>query len=210
MKVLKKLIIDFGQCKIELDEFDELLQNNELGESKDILPFFRARENLSAFTGSTLFCTYKSTEFANEFPLFGDFVCDLISYDGIRNQYSFIEFEDAKKDSVFKINGNKATHEWSPRFEHGFSQLIDWFWMLSDMKNTTKFSNMFRKSGFSYHGLLVIGRDHFLNQELIGRLNWRKDYVRVDSKAIECLTYDELARQLRNRLDVIIDVMNLR
>jgi len=39
--------------------------------------------------------------------------------------------------------GAKATLEWSERFEHGFSQVPDWFWKLNDRTPTSEFAHRF-------------------------------------------------------------------
>jgi hypothetical protein len=33
--------------------------------------------------------------------------------------------EDGRRDSIFKRAGTKANPEWSSRFDHGFSQIVD-------------------------------------------------------------------------------------
>ncbi len=62
---------------------------------------------------------------ASEFDIFGDHVADLAVGDTTRHQYCLIEFEDACESSIFR-KASKATPEWAPRLEHGFSQLLDW------------------------------------------------------------------------------------
>ncbi|EDN67576.1 conserved hypothetical protein [Beggiatoa sp. PS] len=104
--------------------------------------------------------------------------------------------------SIFKKNPNKATPEWSPRFEHGISQIIDWFWKLDDMKNTTDFQNQFGIGHIRYYGLLISGRTADLSHREKTRLKWRLEKVLVDSKPIFCLTFDQLFYHLENRLRI--------
>ena len=77
--------IDIKQCLIELEEFENLLRDNkELNERKDILPFFKERQHLSACIG-----WYAPDNFCNqikhEFTLFGDFRADLVVGDSVNN-----------------------------------------------------------------------------------------------------------------------------
>ncbi len=51
-------------------------------------------------------------------------------------------------------------------------------------------------------GLLVIGRDQFIDDADQQRFERWRDRVVVDSRAIVCLTYDQLARDFRDRLTV--------
>jgi hypothetical protein len=191
--------IDIKQCWVELEEFENLLRDNkELNERKDILPFFKERQHLSACIG-----WYAPDNFCNqikhEFTLFGDFRADLVVGDSVNNIYCFIEFEDATKDSIF-INKERSTSEWSPRFGHGFSQIIDWFWKIDDVKNTSQFRSIFGTENIEYQGILVIGRDEFLSELEKARLKWYLNKVVVDSRQVFCKTFDQLARDTRNRL----------
>ena len=70
---------------------------------------------------------------AYEYPLFGDFRCDLAVADSVTRACTFVEFEDAGPRSLFVQHGDKATREWSPRFDHGYSQVVNWFYKLQDM-----------------------------------------------------------------------------
>ncbi|MBE9248615.1 DUF4263 domain-containing protein [Dolichospermum sp. LEGE 00240] len=199
MRGLDSFDIDIKQCWVELEEFENLLRNNkELNERKDILPFFKERPHLSACIG-----WYAPDNFCNqikhEFTLFGDFRADLVVGDCVNNIYCFIEFEDATKDSIF-INKERSTSEWSHRFKDGFSQIIDWFWKIDDVKNTSQFRSIFGTENIEYQGILVIGRDEFLSELEKARLKWYLNRVVVDSRKVICKTFDQLARDIRNRL----------
>jgi Domain of unknown function (DUF4263) len=73
---------------------------------------------------------------ATEFDILGDHTADVAVGDSQSHQYCFIEFEDAATDSVFRKKGNKSTLEWSDRFDHGSSQIIDWLLWLENQRNT--------------------------------------------------------------------------
>ena len=199
MRGLDSFDIDIKQCWVELKEFENLLRDNkELNERRDILPFFKGRPHLSACIG-----WYAPDNLCNqikhEFTLSGEFRADLVVGDSVNNIYCFIEFEDATKDSIF-VNKERSTSEWSSRFEHRFSQIIDWFWKIDDVKNTSQFRSIFGSENIEYQGILVIGRDEFLSELEKARLKWYLNRVVVDSRKVICKTFDQLARDTRNRL----------
>jgi hypothetical protein len=202
MKGLDSFTIDLKKCRFELDEFEKLLLNNsELQESKDILPFFKDRLHLSAFIGSYVPNIVRFNQLKHEFSFFGDFRADLVVGDSVNNTYCFIEFEDATKDSIF-VNKGRSTSDWSPRFEHGFSQIIDWFWKIDDFKNTTLSRSIFESENIEVYGILIIGRDAFISPLDKARLKWRLNKVLVDSRKVICITFDQLARDIRDRLSL--------
>lgn len=200
MKGFDTYAFDLKQCRVELDELGELLSgHSHLQERKHVLPFFQARRHLSAFIGSYFPYLASPDRLAYEYDLFGDFACDLAVGDSMTGQYCFVEFEDATATSLFVAKGTKATLEWSPRFEHGFSQVLDWFWKLNDMDGTTEFVHRFGLTA-SYEGMLIIGRSTGLSHKEQKRLRWRRDKVVSDSKHVHCVTYDELYQHLDSRL----------
>ncbi|MDD1428630.1 DUF4263 domain-containing protein [Dolichospermum sp. ST_sed9] len=199
MRGLDSFDIDIKQCWVELKEFENLLRDNkELNERRDILPFFKGRPHLSACIG-----WYAPDNLCNqikhEFTLSGEFRADLVVGDSVNNIYCFIEFEDATKDSIF-VNKGRSTSEWAPRFKDGFSQIIDWFWRIDDYKNTAQFRSIFGTENIEYQGIIVIGRDEFLSELEKARLKWYLNRVVVDSRKVICKTFDQLARDTRNRL----------
>lgn len=202
MKRLDSFNLDLKQCLIELEELEKLLLNNrELKESRDILPFFKQRLHLSAFIGYYVSGVNRCDRIKHEFTFFGDFRADLVVGDSVNNIYCFIEFEDATKDSIF-VDTGRSTSDWSRRFEHGFSQIIDWFWKIDEEKNTTSFRSIFGSENIEFCGLLIIGRDTFLSDIDKARLKWRLNKVLVDSRKVICITFDQLARDIRDRLSL--------
>lgn len=189
-------------CRAELNEFRDLLAASpELEERRDILPFFRERRHLSAFIGSYSPYVSDYDQLAYEYSLFGDFSCDLVAGHSQARSYCFVEFEDARRDSIFVTRKGRSTPEWSSRFEHGFSQLVDWFWKLDDAGPSAEFRHRFGPRQPYILGMLVVGRDHALHHREQHRLDWRLARVVVDSKPVLCLTYDQLLAQLDKRLE---------
>jgi len=204
---MKKFIdhtFDFGVYERELSEFKLLLDNNaELSEKDDILPFFKARPNLSSQIATLIPHMVKNEKIAFEFDIYGDFASDIAVGDLSSNTFCFIEFEDAKPESIFVQNGKKYKLEFSSRLEHGFSQIIDWFYKLDGLQNTDDLEERFGKNKIEYEGILIIGRDKFLNESLKKRLNWRAKKTVVNSKHLYCYTFDELHDILDEKIKLL-------
>jgi hypothetical protein len=193
MKVLQPVQWKLSKCVKELKELRKLLLGSSaLSERDEILPFFKERLHLSAFVGSFHEDLLNYNLVAHEYNLFGDFMCDLVVGDSANKGYGFVEFEDAAPNSIFVKKKGKASLEWAPRFERGFSQLIDWFYKLDDMEKTAEFAGRFGAPVVKYFGLLVVGKDESLKDKEARRLNWRQDKTLVNSNKIKCVTFDQL------------------
>ena len=210
MKDLENIKFDVKECIKQLNEFKNLLDSKEeLAEGKDILPFFKQNNHLSAYIASFNPNIAEYDRIAYEFDVWGDFKTDLSVGDSKSRAFCFIEFENAEKDSVFKTAGKKTTTDWSPRFEHGFSQIVDWFYKLEDQRSTRDFRAKFGGEDVTYIGILVVGRSRFVNEKDKSRLNWRSDKMIINSVPILCLTYDELYEKLDSRLKLFKAVYEL-
>jgi len=208
MAQLKTLELKKQQAKAELKAFKALLDGKgqgDLGEASDLLPFFDANEHLCALIGmyNPNIVDYKNISIAREFSVFGDHRADLVIGDMKNKQFCFIEFEDAKSTSIFNITATKATPDWSPRYEHGFSQLIDWILWIENNKGNTAYAGRFQAASIQFIMLLIIGRDRDLSDPALReRFNWRSDSVVVASKKVNCITYDKLYDDLSTRLKI--------
>ena len=78
------------------------------------------------------------------------------------------------------------------RFDHGYSQIIDWSYKLEDMKKSDAFAGQFGARSIDYAGILLAGREHFLQPPEKERLEWRRMNVIVASRNIHCVTFDGL------------------
>jgi hypothetical protein len=205
MKVFESLVFDPRQCRNEVAELRQWLAHHPtLDEKRQILPFFRARRHLSAFVASSTSIVDRYDRIAFEYPLFGDFGCDLVVGDSARNAYCFIEFEDAGPTSLFVQRGKRVSREWSPRLEHGYSQIIDWFHKLDDMRRSDDLIARFGSRSIVFAGVLIIGRDQYLAHGETERLAWRKANVVVASQLIRCRTFDGLVEDLEARLETFL------
>jgi hypothetical protein len=202
MKTFQRLAFDPVRCRRQLGELRRWLDRRpELDGRRHILPFFRKRPDLAAFIASYSPNVIRFDRLAFEYPLFGDFTCDLVVGDSVKNSYCFIEFEDAGPDSLFVRRGKRATREWSPRFDHGYSQVIDWFCLLDDLRKSDAFAARFGARSIHYTGILLVGRDQFLLPGERERLEWRRSNVVVASQQVQCVTFDGLLEDLTARLE---------
>jgi Domain of unknown function (DUF4263) len=207
MAVLTPITINKKHLKNELKAFNHLLNDPtraELKENQDILPFFDANKNLCAFMGSIYnsnILAIKDVSIAREFDVFGDHSADLVIGDENKHAYTFVEFEDAQADSIFVKRRGKRTPEWSTRFDHGNSQLIDWILWIDANEGTPGFKARFHAPNIQYNTILVIGRDKFLTPDLRERMDWRSRKVVIASHHVHCITFDELHDDLMRRLE---------
>jgi hypothetical protein len=208
MKTFDVVHLDGVRLRRDLQDFRRLLaQKQSLKEATDILPFFRKRPQLAAFCGRYNSKLSNPDLLAHEYDLFGDFSCDLVVGDSRKKMYTFIEFEDAGPKSLFVKQGEKATREWSrewsPRLDHGYGQIIDWFYKLADRENSEDYEARFGKRSVEVAGVLVIGRDHHMNTGERMRFEWRRRNVAVATRRIECVTFDELLADLQDFLETM-------
>ncbi len=193
-------IFDPVACQADLDALDHLLATNvELSERDDILPFFRNHPNLVAFLGSYNPNINTYDRLGAEVTLFGAFTADFVAGDWTNHTYCFVECEDARSNSIFVSRGRRTT-DWSPRFDHGFSQIVDWLWMLDDQEHTLAFEEQFGARPIDVTALLVVGRDSGISGADRRRLKWREKNIVVNSHHIYCTTFDDLLRVLRRRV----------
>ena len=141
----------------------------------------------------------KIDRLGHEMDVFGHFRCDVVVGNSTERAYSLIEFEDATEGSVFR-KGPKYNDEWGPRLEHGFSQLVDWFWTIDDQRQTREFARRFGGNDAIFFGMLVVGRRKFLPESGADRLRWRTRNVLIGNQTITCITFDDLYDGLRDRL----------
>jgi Shedu protein SduA, C-terminal len=201
MKEFKTIVFDPAKCRKQLSQFKKLLDSKKvLIERKELQPFFRSREQLTAFFGTYAPDIGPANRLAYEFPLFGDFAADIVLGNADIGEYCLIELEDAGATSILRKVKGKATKEWAPRFDHGCSQLVDWFYALDDMKKTGAFAKHFGHGHIKFFGLLVIGRSDDLSDDDRTRLKWRTEKVLVDSHPLTCLTFDEIYLHLERRI----------
>lgn len=140
-----------AKCKKEVKELGDLLKSKaELSEKNAVLPFFRTRDQICSLIGSIIPAIGLAPEVCREFSFLGDFSADLLVGNKSAKQFLAVEFEDAGLESIFKSAPGRKTKDWSPRFEHGSSQLIDWFATLDDYKKIDKFKREYGQGTSSF------------------------------------------------------------
>lgn len=199
-KDLGDFVLDPAKCRQELTDLQTLLSASaELSERNEIQPLFKQSPHLSSFIGACVPQIGVPDRLGFEVSLLGDFTADLVVGSQKENAYCLIEFEDARTESIFR-KSSRSTPEWGFRFEHGFSQIVDWFCQLEDFRRTDRFRRLFGSGPVTFYAMLLIGRSNTLSDDDVRRLRWRTDKVLIDSNTVLCLTYDQLHRQLSDRL----------
>ena len=200
--VLETIVFDPAEFRRELQAFDALLQSKaDLSEQKDIQPFFKASKQLTAYMGTFAPSIAVASEICFEYEFFGDFKADILLGSKQEKEFCVVEFEDGKRDTIFKKQKRKNP-EWSARFEHAFSQIVDWFYNLEDFKNTQGFSATFGPGHTSFTGLLVMGRSASLDDTQQSRLKWRTDTILIGKHKVSCITFDDLHASLLRKFSL--------
>ena len=169
----------------------------------DIQPLFKASKASVGLPGTFAPDIGPATDLAYDFPFFGDYRADLFVGRKSAAHFCVVEFEDGGPDSIFKRQPNRPNPEWSARFEHGFSQLADWFFNLDDYKKNHGFTKTFGYGHVSFTGLLVIGRSAGLDDMRRTGLRWSFDKVLIDSNAVICVNYYCVYELLRSTIHAV-------
>lgn len=204
--------LDCVTCERNLDELNVLLSKNtdldELGPN-GLQEFFWSRPDLLILIGDCFGIAVGKgkVRFQKELSIYQEFRTDFAVASLDNKKILFIEFEDAKENSVFEIKTDGKTavsYQWGTRFEHGFSQVVDWYYRLEDMIRTNKMTEHFGVSELDFKGILVVGRSTHINKTgNKNRFEWRKKKTVIDSKELKCLTFDNLKDEMVERFDAI-------
>ena len=198
---LEPFQLNWDQAEADLPAFKALLDRNvPLSEKNDILPFFAARPHLIGVAATLFFPAEVVDQIRREFSLFAHFRADWVAGDSKNGRYVFLEFEDARPNSVFE--DGKYHNAWGQRLEQGFSQIVDWFWSLDRYRDTPDYRRNFGVRAPEFLGLLVIGRRAYLaaQNDLEDRLRWRARHLSVHGATVRCITFDEFYDALESRL----------
>jgi hypothetical protein len=200
--VLETIVFDPAAFRQELNAFETLLKSKaDLAERADIQPFFKANKHLTAYIGTLYLNIAVATEVCFEFDLAGDFRADILLGSKKANQFCVVEFEPGEEDAIFRKQADRKNPEWSPRFEHAFSQIVDWFYSFEDQKNTAAFQSTFGTGEITFASLLVMGRASNMDNPKMRRLAWRTKKVLIDSNKVTCITFDTLHAALKEKFE---------
>jgi hypothetical protein len=203
MRTFESVTVDLELLSGELDDLGRFLSDNKtLKERDQVLPFFKGRAQLRAALGLLNANVELPDRIAVELELFGDCFCDAASGDSNTSSYMLVEFEDAMEYSIFRrLERGKTLRRWSPRFERGFSQLVDWAWRLTtEGSSSAAYRRIFGANDAAIHFLLIAGRDADLSSDDIVRLRWRANNISFGAFKMSCCTFDDLLNSLRRRL----------
>lgn len=193
---LNNFVPDISEARKQLQTFGEFLTNHPTFKEQTVLAKLDAWKHLFGFAPNSLnACDCLKFEFE-----LGNFRADAVIGDSVEHRFCFIEFEDALKTSIF-TKSKRSYDTWSKRFEGGFSQLIDWFEHLNYMEHNPLLKDTFGSQTIEIEGILVIGRDAFLDDQNRCRLRWRQNHVLIDSHKIACLTFDQFYRKIDRRIN---------
>ncbi len=203
---------DINECDRQIQELQNFLTTNEEikeGGENGLQKFFSDRPNLILLLGYWHF-GLEPAFYKPEVNLFSnEFRADFVVADRQKRKFVFVEFEDATEDSIFKLKSKNSdsantSYEWSSRYEHGLSQVIDWYYRMDDYERTNKFEEYFGHRQINYVGLLVIGRDKFIQQSgLMQRFRWRSSKTIINSKSLHCMTFDQLLEESMEKLSTL-------
>jgi len=193
---------DLRALRAELDGFGQLLRpGTPLGEAEHILPYVRESRHLAAAFGFANRALGAPDLLAVEKPLLGSFRCDVAVGSLAARQFTLVELEDARENSVFQAVRGREYPRWSGRFERGFSQLVDWAWRIDhERQPSATLEAAFGTVDPRIHYLLVIGRDHWIAAAGRARLDWRHLHNGISGQRTTVWTYDDLFSFIDDRL----------
>lgn len=201
-EVFDRYTRNLNALRAELDAFGGLLQSGTpLGETKQILPFVRRSRHLAAAFGFANHALGAPDLLAMERPLFGCFRCDVAIGSSTARQFTLVELEDARENSVFEAVKGRGFPRWSSRFERGFSQLVDWAWRIDyERQPSAALEAAFGTSDPRIHYPLVIGRDQWIGAAGRARLDWRHLHNGISEQRTTIWTSDDLFTFISDRL----------
>lgn len=205
--------LDLPAVYIDLAALDKLLADkDELDETGtgSLQAFFTSRPNLLLLMSHAFCPGLLPAAYLPECSVVHEFRADYAMANHDRSKFLFVEFENAKEDSIFtskaKTKANRS-FQWSRAFERGFSQVVDWYFRIDDYQKTSKIEEHVGAPKIDYVGILLPGRDCFLKQAgLMQRFEWRRKFTLINSQHLHCFTFDELALELRGHYDTLIDL----
>jgi Shedu protein SduA, C-terminal len=148
----------------------------------------------------------KPNRYKFEFQIQGAFRADLVVGSLPQASFVLVEFEGAEANSIFGRGGTVQMKDWSRQIEHGFSQLVDWAWVMDD--ETQLLRNAFGCGEIRTISLVVCGRDHFMDETERKRFQWRRENIRISATNAKCLTYDDLLVFFESQIEAIKSYLN--
>ncbi|MDQ2803197.1 MAG: DUF4263 domain-containing protein [Pseudomonadota bacterium] len=203
MGLLQPVIPDRRALLRDVENFRSFLSGSPRAERAEFLPFFGARAQLCAFLATFNSAVRRPDHVAYEFPLWGDFVCDVVAGSRRDGAFVFIEFEDAGETSLFRSVRGRKVSRWGGRVEAGVSQVTDWLFRLDGARNTNEMEREFGNRQVRPLGLVVAGRRAEVGAYDAARLTWRSENTVIGGSKIAIMTYDDLLEWLDGRVSLV-------
>ncbi|EHF8251990.1 Shedu anti-phage system protein SduA domain-containing protein [Enterobacter roggenkampii] len=222
MKGFSKFKFDANELANESTALIDLLKIGEgisLKENEHLSPALKAAPNHVSIIASSFCGVNKPDLIASEYWILDKLRCDFAVCDSRRRKFCFIEIEDANPRSIFVerkpdqyngLMGRAPYYDWSERFEHGASQIIDWIRVLHDAEKTDDFRAHFGPANrFEAEFILVIGRDEYLDSAQKERLTWRTKNLKAGDYKIRCITFDQVVEEGKYELETYTVAANV-
>jgi len=155
--VLEPITFDHARFEAELTALEALLASkDDLSETDDIGPLFKVSRQLSAFLGPSPRTSDRRPSWPSSSGSSAT-TGPTSSWEASRPPLLRGRVRGRGPRQHLQEAADPIQPEWSARFEHGFSQLTDWFFNLDDYKKTHGFTKTFGYGHVSFTGLLIIG-----------------------------------------------------
>lgn len=199
MSSFESIRFDLKRADLELASFKAWLATVAFVGEAAIVAEIKRRRHMVCLLASTLGLPAPDM-IKFELALKGMFRTDLVLGNDGQRRFGLIEFEDAEATSIFK-KGTVQYRSWSPRIEHGFSQILDWAWVRSDHPSDSVLLAGFGGPITTSAYAVICGRDASLADDVERkRFKHRRDHLKVEGQPALVLTYDEMVRSMDDNL----------
>ena len=201
MSIFQSYRYVLATAKAELDSFETWLSGAGFVTETEIVGQIRAREHMICLLGPA--GNISAPNLVKwELNIHGLYRSDLVLGNNNRRRFLFVEFEGAEEFSLFGRSGTAQNRNWSHQLEHGFGQIVDWASFYANERNSALLTQNFGGEIQQPSFLLICGRDAGVVGPLERqRLNFRRSSVHVAGINSETLTFDEMARAMRDSLE---------
>lgn len=181
------LKLDPAVALSQLGELRDYLNVNPRLSESAVRDFIVARPQIIASFGLLNSAVDRIDRWAPGLDLIAKHECDFVVGDNNRCAYTLVELEEANPESIYQRA--PTTPYFTNRFNHGYSQIVDWLCVLDGIQETPDFRDHWgQATPPQFVGVLVIGRSPPLTSEGRRRMDWRSAKVRVNFHSVLCLT----------------------
>jgi hypothetical protein len=196
------IALSISEAERELANFRNLLDSKqELSERTDILNMLPNWRHMLCGLGPLDPALGQPNRIAWELDLGGFFGCDLVVGHSTRLHYLYVEFESGAPGSIFQNARNRRAKKLGSSFNSGLGQILEWFWLNDRLTDPDYVTQRFGGRYSASAGLLVLGRDAYLDAHPLDRNRW--DWIKAKFRTepvIFFMTYDEMYEQLAQQI----------